>query len=199
MYAIAKTLGLPATYVELRHQATHEELPSLSKLRTATQKALKWIWEHYWVSLTSRKVAGKLHGNDCKAYVNRLLKEEDHSRRQEMERSLERWSEEELMRVLMEIEGETEDSTVLLRSLKLTEKFIDGGISDDHNEHASTVTITSIAVLKAEMVEMEKDLATLQDEERDSTDSTVAATDLGSKGWAMWEGPWIAKPIGSLQ
>ncbi|TVY80687.1 Pre-rRNA-processing protein las1, partial [Lachnellula suecica] len=52
MYSLAKTIGLPATYVELRHQATHEELPSLSKLRTATQKALRWIWDYYWANLT---------------------------------------------------------------------------------------------------------------------------------------------------
>jgi len=33
---IAKIIGLPIAFVELRHQATHEELPSLSSLREAT-------------------------------------------------------------------------------------------------------------------------------------------------------------------
>ena len=55
MYSIAKTIGLPATYVELRHQATHEELPSLSKLRAGAQKALQWIWDYYWAALTGQK------------------------------------------------------------------------------------------------------------------------------------------------
>ncbi|KAB5563200.1 Las1-like protein [Coniochaeta sp. 2T2.1] len=48
MYAVAKSVGLPATFVELRHQATHEQLPSLTRLRAAAEKALEWIWEYYW-------------------------------------------------------------------------------------------------------------------------------------------------------
>lgn len=51
MYSLAKTIGLPATFVELRHQATHEQLPSLLKLRGAAKKALGWIWEFYWRDL----------------------------------------------------------------------------------------------------------------------------------------------------
>ena len=35
MYGVAKSVGLPATFVELRHQATHEQLPSLTRLRAA--------------------------------------------------------------------------------------------------------------------------------------------------------------------
>ncbi|KAH7033281.1 Las1-like-domain-containing protein [Microdochium trichocladiopsis] len=51
MYSLAKTIGLPATFVELRHQATHEQLPSLLKLRSAAKKALSWIWDFYWKGL----------------------------------------------------------------------------------------------------------------------------------------------------
>ncbi|PTB62869.1 Las1-domain-containing protein [Trichoderma citrinoviride] len=51
MYSIAKNIGLPATFVELRHQATHEQLPSLAKLRSAARKALDWIWDYYWKHL----------------------------------------------------------------------------------------------------------------------------------------------------
>ncbi|TQS35131.1 hypothetical protein Golomagni_04456 [Golovinomyces magnicellulatus] len=51
MYDIAKNIGLPSTFVELRHQATHEELPSLTRLRTATFEALDWIWNYYWVNI----------------------------------------------------------------------------------------------------------------------------------------------------
>ncbi|KAL2191077.1 Las1-domain-containing protein [Thermothelomyces heterothallicus CBS 203.75] len=53
MYDVAKSVGLPATFVELRHQATHEQLPSLTRLRTAADKALDWIWEYYWRGLTA--------------------------------------------------------------------------------------------------------------------------------------------------
>ncbi|KAJ2906639.1 hypothetical protein MKZ38_000894 [Zalerion maritima] len=48
MYSVAKSVGLPASFVELRHQVTHEQLPSLTKLRAAADKALDWIWERYW-------------------------------------------------------------------------------------------------------------------------------------------------------
>jgi len=51
MYSLAKTIGLPATFVELRHQATHEQLPSLLRLRGAAKKALSWIWDFYWKDL----------------------------------------------------------------------------------------------------------------------------------------------------
>lgn len=52
MYDVAETLGLPATFVELRHQATHEQLPSLIRLRSAVAKALAWIWDYYWRHLS---------------------------------------------------------------------------------------------------------------------------------------------------
>ncbi|KAH6636927.1 Las1-like-domain-containing protein [Chaetomium tenue] len=51
MYDVAKSVGLPATFVELRHQATHEQLPSLPRLRAAAASALQWIWEYYWRGL----------------------------------------------------------------------------------------------------------------------------------------------------
>ena len=53
MYGLAKSVGLPATFVELRHQATHEQLPSLTRLRSAARSALTWIWSYYWVHLGS--------------------------------------------------------------------------------------------------------------------------------------------------
>jgi ribosomal biogenesis protein LAS1 len=53
MYDVAKSVGLPATFVELRHQATHEQLPSLTRLRAAARDALEWIWEYYWRHLTA--------------------------------------------------------------------------------------------------------------------------------------------------
>ncbi|KAL2266381.1 hypothetical protein VTJ83DRAFT_5733 [Remersonia thermophila] len=52
MYDVAKSVGLPATFVELRHQATHEQLPSLTRLRSAARDALEWIWDYYWRHLT---------------------------------------------------------------------------------------------------------------------------------------------------
>ncbi len=51
MYAQARRLGLPAAFVELRHRATHEQLPSLGRLRAAARDARAWIWDYYWRQL----------------------------------------------------------------------------------------------------------------------------------------------------
>lgn len=48
LLSLAKNIGLPACFVEVRHMATHEGLPSLSLLRTMAQKALDWLYEKYW-------------------------------------------------------------------------------------------------------------------------------------------------------
>ncbi|RAL14618.1 Metallo-hydrolase/oxidoreductase [Aspergillus homomorphus CBS 101889] len=48
MFQRALDLGLPASFVELRHEATHRELPSLTVLRNASQRSLEWLWDYYW-------------------------------------------------------------------------------------------------------------------------------------------------------
>ncbi|PKY03541.1 Metallo-hydrolase/oxidoreductase [Aspergillus campestris IBT 28561] len=48
MFQRAVDLGLPASFVELRHEATHREPPSLVVLRNATQRSLEWLWGYYW-------------------------------------------------------------------------------------------------------------------------------------------------------
>ncbi|KAL2167726.1 hypothetical protein VTG60DRAFT_902 [Thermothelomyces hinnuleus] len=65
MYDVAKSVGLPATFVELRHQATHEQLPSLARLRAAADKALDWIWEYYWRGLTAGDSDSDEHESDA--------------------------------------------------------------------------------------------------------------------------------------
>lgn len=46
---IAKKIRLPYSFVEIRHLATHNQLPSLELLREMTDLALDWLWEHYWL------------------------------------------------------------------------------------------------------------------------------------------------------
>ncbi|KAI9282365.1 Las1-like-domain-containing protein [Sporodiniella umbellata] len=46
---IAKSINLPSWYVDLRHESTHERLPSLSVLRSAATQAVAWLHDHYWV------------------------------------------------------------------------------------------------------------------------------------------------------
>ncbi|XHG04629.1 hypothetical protein AWENTII_007880 [Aspergillus wentii] len=51
MFQRATDLGLPASFVELRHEATHRELPSLIVLRNAAQRSLEWLWDYYWAKV----------------------------------------------------------------------------------------------------------------------------------------------------
>ncbi|KAF9229712.1 Las1-domain-containing protein [Gyrodon lividus] len=46
--SIAAQLGLPSWLVELRHAATHEDLPSLELLREATRESLSWLLHNYF-------------------------------------------------------------------------------------------------------------------------------------------------------
>ena len=46
--AIAERIGLPQWLVQVRHSATHEELPSLEVCRDASAIALGWLDQHYW-------------------------------------------------------------------------------------------------------------------------------------------------------
>lgn len=58
MFQRAVDLGLPASFVELRHEATHRELPSLVVLRNAAQRSLEWLWDYYWVKVESESGSG---------------------------------------------------------------------------------------------------------------------------------------------
>ncbi|KAG9291165.1 hypothetical protein G9A89_013037 [Geosiphon pyriformis] len=47
---LAAKLDLPLWFVELRHAATHEALPSLQLLRRGSRQAIKWLDDNYWAS-----------------------------------------------------------------------------------------------------------------------------------------------------
>lgn len=51
MYTQAQKIGLPALFVDLRHEATHGDMPNLTNLRSAAERALGWLWEDYWKGL----------------------------------------------------------------------------------------------------------------------------------------------------
>ncbi|KAL5046005.1 Las1-like-domain-containing protein [Aspergillus fruticulosus] len=64
MFSRALELGLPASFVELRHEATHRELPSLTVLRGATGRSLEWLWGFYWGGLSYGPLTGPGVGVD---------------------------------------------------------------------------------------------------------------------------------------
>ncbi|OCH92729.1 Las1-domain-containing protein [Obba rivulosa] len=47
--SIASQLGVPAWFVELRHAATHEDLPSLEVLREAARESMAWLLHNYFL------------------------------------------------------------------------------------------------------------------------------------------------------
>ena len=51
MFDQADAMKMPRGFVELRHEATHEELPSLKRLVYHTEVALDWLWLYYWANL----------------------------------------------------------------------------------------------------------------------------------------------------
>lgn len=51
MHRIAQDLDMPASWIDMRHEATHGKLPGLKRLEHATQEALDWLWHHYWHDL----------------------------------------------------------------------------------------------------------------------------------------------------
>ncbi|ODV80502.1 Las1-domain-containing protein, partial [Suhomyces tanzawaensis NRRL Y-17324] len=56
MHHIAKTLGLPTFFVELRHMGTHESLPSLELCRIACHRALNWLYDNYWIHVEDEEL-----------------------------------------------------------------------------------------------------------------------------------------------
>ena len=54
MYNKAHDIGLPAALVELRHEATHGDIPSLVVLRSAAQRSLQWLYVDYWQRLVPK-------------------------------------------------------------------------------------------------------------------------------------------------
>ncbi|KAH8120502.1 Las1-domain-containing protein [Phellopilus nigrolimitatus] len=55
--SIAAQIGLPQGLVELRHAATHEDLPSLESLRTGAREALVWLLHNYFLPTLSVSVS----------------------------------------------------------------------------------------------------------------------------------------------
>ncbi|KAI9837227.1 MAG: hypothetical protein M1819_000301 [Sarea resinae] len=54
MWENAKKIGLPVSFVDLRHQATHEDLPPLLVLQQAARRSVQWLWDSYWKDLEYR-------------------------------------------------------------------------------------------------------------------------------------------------
>ncbi|KAJ7169509.1 Las1-like-domain-containing protein [Mycena filopes] len=56
--SIANQLGLPPWLVELRHAATHEDLPSLELLRQAARESMTWLLHNYFLPTINPSTCG---------------------------------------------------------------------------------------------------------------------------------------------
>lgn len=58
--AIAEEIGLPDWLVDLRHEATHANLPSQDTLRAGVNVALSWLRDEYWEAQVKAQEESKL-------------------------------------------------------------------------------------------------------------------------------------------
>lgn len=178
MYSLAKAIGLPATFVELRHQATHEQLPSLAKLRTAAKKALAWIWDYYWKHLTEESRPRK---DVCRDTVLRYLKEDDEAKRQAIVDEMVAWDADTLLKAVSELQETLPGNQVYLKCLKLSKDIVAGVVK---------------TAAKEEVQEQKSaDPTPIGTPGGPETTTNTNATDIG---WSRHPGPWKPKPIGMV-
>ncbi|KAJ4145565.1 hypothetical protein LMH87_004413 [Akanthomyces muscarius] len=182
MYSIAKVIGLPATFVELRHQATHEQLPSLAKLRPAAHRALDWIWDYYWKQLDQGGDGATPVQDPCKGAVLGYLREEDEQRRQAMlARELSKWEMNELMATIKDLQTTLPGNQVFLKCMKLKQELI----------ALEKVKLQAPAVMEADALVQGEQPTVLEAHGVEAEES-----DEDDIGWSKYQGQWKPKPIG---
>ncbi|KAJ0355659.1 hypothetical protein KNSL1_000786 [Colletotrichum chrysophilum] len=200
MYSVAKTIGLPATFVELRHQATHEQLPSLAKLRSAARKALAWIWEYYWQHLGANEdeeevIVGDAAARGYREMVTAYLEEAEWARKAERKRLLGRLDESQLLEALSQVMEAPRDDAVLRGALRLSRELLHKGQGEveereDVDLEQQVEEITQISRSRDVM------MSDARDEEKAAEDAEHEGDESGGIGWAKHKGPWKPRPIG---
>ncbi|KAJ8132828.1 hypothetical protein O1611_g792 [Lasiodiplodia mahajangana] len=180
MYSIAKNIGLPATFVELRHQATHEQLPSLSKLRSAANNALAWIWDFYWKDLapvSKRSPGDGGQADPRKDLLVRYLREQDETLKMGLQNQLKLWEEKSLLQMLEEIAGSSEEPQVILRALQLSRAILNGGFELPVSGIEGAPRIPRTKDLEAVRVELQTLNEELEDAHVEAANQPAEASD----------------------
>lgn len=202
MYTIAKTIGLPATFVELRHQATHEQLPSLSKLRSAAHNALAWIWHFYWKDLipVNKENSGEGSQSDPrKDLLIRYFHEQDETLKSSLQKQFKLWDETLLLQTLAEIAEHSEEPQIILRALQLSRSILDGGCELPLTVASATTQTRKMKDLEAVRVELQTLNEEFDDTQAERVDRPAEVSDETSSqsvGWTRYQGIWTPKPIG---
>ncbi|WYZ38903.1 hypothetical protein EsH8_III_000817 [Colletotrichum jinshuiense] len=204
MYSVAKTIGLPATFVELRHQATHETLPSLAKLRSAARKALVWIWDYYWQHLGADEAGGDdAQGDIAAAAADRnivvafLGERDDEERRAGLGNLVDELGESRLLAALSQVAEAPPNNAVWLGALRLSKEILQKGEAGEDRGGEVGRDVDGIK----EEISRSRDalMSEARDVEEDLVDDDLEAEEAqegGGTGWAKCEGTWKPRPIG---
>ncbi|KAH9992187.1 Las1-domain-containing protein [Xylariaceae sp. FL0662B] len=201
MYSIAKTIGLPATFVELRHQATHEQLPSLSKLRTAAKRALAWIWDYYWKNLSDDENTDREKPNPCREFLLQYLKEESTAETKTLQKQLKQWDETTLMQSLAEIADSSEDPRIILRSVQLSQGILDGSSMPSSTtmtdaDHPSATR--DLNIIRSEIEMANNKIETTEVASTHQATEEPAQMPTQTKGWSRLESGGRSDPKHSI-
>lgn len=195
MYSLAKTVGLPATFVELRHQSTHEQLPSLAQLRSAARKALVWIWEYYWKNLSASSddqaddmvaIGGAL---TCEEAVRRYICADDDDGKRLLELTS-RWGGEELLACVSRVKQSVMGNQAYLKCVSLARQLQQEQSRLDEMEGGKEASTADGAHASAQAAPRQGEDAAPY------PDSTSVSNAPSSSGWSMYQGSWTPKPIG---
>lgn len=69
---LAEQIGLPRNLVDLRHEGTHDELPSVGVLELAIEQAMAWLRQTYWEPLLN---SDKFLLDKCRQALERLAQQ----------------------------------------------------------------------------------------------------------------------------
>lgn len=195
MYSLAKTVGLPATFVELRHQSTHEQLPSLAQLRSAAKKALLWIWDYYWKNLSASyddqadDMVAMRGALTCEEAVRRYIRVDDDDGMRLVELTS-RWPGAELRACVSRVKGSVMGNQAYLKCVSLArllqeEQNRPVGIADEKKTNIGEEASTS-----AQAVAGQGDGVAV------SPGPGLVPAVSSDSGWAPYQGSWTPKPIG---
>ncbi len=219
MYDVAKSVGLPATFVELRHQATHEQLPSLPRLRAAAAKALAWIWEYYWRHLAlddaescqaapdvvveggGGQEGGEGDERSEEREVRELVVRYLEGDGEELKGEIGRADEGVVLTVLDSISGSTRDSRVLRRAMALTREILEGAERmEEDDEKPGMEASMDVGKVKAEVDKAREAVDEAEDPSMgpEDEDESVGVVMVEQRpAWALYEEEaWVPKPIG---
>lgn len=132
---------------------------------------------------------------DCRSFVEKLLNEPDASKRTTLESGLSKWDQGEVLDTVMQIQNATTDIGIVLRATQLQQQLMAAEESDAEGEPTGAGMEWQQG--QEHSPRMSGQLASGEGvgAEEDATTGSSAASN-SVKGWTLWAGPWVSKPIG---